>query len=79
MRNGWFYQGDHCITQSMTFVNENNQSTQKGIYKILEKKGLWPAKRLNLNYPKLKYFNCQVAAEYKIYVKGHKYNTCKVL
>ena len=78
LRNGWFYQGDHCITQSMNFLNENNQSTQKIIQKILDERELWPAKGLNLSCPKPKCFNCQAAAECKICVRGHKYDTCKV-
>ena len=68
LRNGWFYQGDHCIMQSMNFLNENNQSTQKSIQKILEERELWPARGLNLSCPKPKCFNCQVAAECKICV-----------
>ncbi len=31
----------------MTFINENNQNTQKDIQKILEKRRLWLAKGLN--------------------------------
>ena len=37
LRNGWFHQGGHCITQSMNFLNENNQWTQKGIQKFWRK------------------------------------------
>lgn len=44
----------------------------------MKKKELWPAKKLNLNCLKLKYFNCQVAANDKICVKGHKCDTYKI-
>ena len=45
--------------------------------KILEKQNLWSIKRLKLECSKPKYFYCQVVANYKIYIKGHKYNLCK--
>lgn len=62
----------------MNFFNENNQSTQKDIQKILKERGLWPTKRLNLSCLKPKCFNCQVAAEYKICIKEHKCDIYKI-
>lgn len=42
-----------------------NQSKKK-IQKILEERGLWLAKKLNLCYSKSQYFNHLVAVDYKI-------------
>lgn len=36
------------------------------------KKKPWLAKRLNLTYPKLKYFDFQI--EYKTFIKRYRYN-----
>lgn len=55
--NSWFDQGNDCIAQPMNFLNEKNQWTQKGIQKVFEERGLWPAKELNLSCPKPKCFN----------------------
>ena len=72
LRNGWFeHQGMRCI-QSMNFEDESGQWTQKGVQKVLEEKHLWPAGGLNLDCPKPKCFNCQVAADCKIGIKGYK-------
>lgn len=54
----------------MSFLNDKNKLVSKKIQQILEEKGLWPAKWLDLSCPKPKYFNCQVSAECKICVKG---------
>ena len=61
----------------MNFLNDKNQWLQKRIQKIFEERDLWPAKELNLSCPKLKYFNCQITTDCKIYVKGYKCDTCK--
>lgn len=62
----------------MIFRNEKNQSSHEEIQKVLEERELWFAKRLNLSCPKPKFFNCQVAADCKILMKGKKCNTCKI-
>ncbi len=54
----------------INFLNKKTQWTQKRIQKVLEEKRLGLAKKLNLSCPKPKCFNCQVAADYKIRVKG---------
>ena len=61
----------------MSYQGPNNSSVQKEIQQVLEERGLWPQRRLNLEYPKSKCFNCEVAANCKIYVKGHKCETYK--
>ena len=43
----------------------------------IRKKGFWLQKGLNLKYWKPKCFNYEVAANCKICVKRHKYETCK--
>ncbi len=76
LRNGWFDQEGVQITHSMTFCNEKGEITQKGVQKVLEKREVWPTGGLNLSCPKPKCFNCQIASECKICVKGHKCDTC---
>ena len=76
--NGWFYRHDIQVDQPIEFQKDNGQLTQKEIHKVLEKRNLWPAKKLKLECLKPKCFNCQLVAECKIYVKGHKYDSCKV-
>ena len=65
--------------RSLCFLNDKNQWTQKEIQKVVEERGLWPAKGQNSSCPKPKCFNCQVAADCKICVKGHKCDTYKAL
>lgn len=78
LRNGWYNHEGIRITYPMTFLNEKGKVTQKEVQKVLEKRGVWPISGLNLSCPKPKCFNCQVAAEYKICVKGHKCDTYKL-
>ena len=78
LRNGWFDHEGIRITHPMNFLNEKGKVTQKRVQKVLEERGVWPIGGLNLCYPKPKCFNCQVAAECKICVKGHKCDTCKL-
>ena len=78
LRNRWFHQGDLGITQMINFLNKKNQLTQKRILKVLEEKRVGLAKKLNLSSLKPKCFNYQVAADYKICIKGHKYGTCTI-
>ena len=78
LRNGWFDQGRTRITQPMNFLNDKNQWVQKEIQKVLEERGLWLAKKLNLSCPKPKRFKCQVSTDCKVCIKGHKCDTCKV-
>ena len=77
LRNGWFNSGDVRVDQPMVFQEPNGQWTQKGIQKVLEERNLWPVKGLKLECSKPKCFNCQVAADCKICVKGHKCDLCK--
>ena len=44
----------------------------------MEERNLWPSRGLNLECPKPKYFNCQVTVEFKICVKGYKYELYKI-
>ncbi len=62
----------------MNCQDNNRQLKPKGIEKILEEYDFWSIKGLNLEYVKPKCFNCQLVIEYKICVKGHKYNSYKV-
>ena len=77
LRNGWYDCGDVRVDQPMSFQEPNGQWTQKRIQKVLEERNLWTAKVLKLEYSKPKYFNCQVVADCKICVKGHKCDLCK--
>ena len=67
------------IIHPMNFQQENGQWIQKKIQKVLEERQIWPIRGQKLSYPKLKCFNCWVAADCKICIKGHKYNICKNL
>lgn len=75
--NWWFDCRDVRVDHPMIFQEPNGQWTQKGIQKVLEEQNLWPAKGLKLECSKPKCFNCQVAADCKIFVKGHKCDLCK--
>lgn len=62
----------------MTFFNDKGEVIKKRVQKVLKKRGVWLIRELNLNCLKPKCFNCQMATEYKIYVKKkHKYDTDK--
>ena len=78
LRNDCFEKGEVWIEQPTNYNEVSNQCILKKIQRILEEWNLWPSGRLNLEYPKLKCFNCQVIAEYKICVKEHKCELCKI-
>lgn len=74
--NGWFdHDGTHII-QPMSF-QDNSQWKPKKIQQILEEQNFWPTGGLNLECPKPRCFNCQVAADCKNCVKKHKCDLCK--
>lgn len=77
LRDGWFDQDSVRIIHPMNFQQENGQWIQKGIQRVLEERQIWPVGGRKLSCPKPKCFNCQVAADCKICVKGHKCDTCK--
>lgn len=77
LRNGWFEREGIRIEQPMSYQEANGSQFQKEIQWVLEERGLWPQKGLNLECSKPKCFNCEVAANCKICVKGHKCETCK--
>lgn len=77
LRNGWFEKDGMRVEQSMSFQEINRQFTQKKVQRVLEERSLWPHKDLNLECPKPKCFNCEVAANCKICEKGHKCDSCK--
>lgn len=77
LRNGWFEREGIRIEQPMSYQEADGSQVQKGIQRMLEEAGLWPQKGLNLECSKPKCFNCEVAANCKICVKGHKCKTCK--
>ena len=78
LRNGWFERGEVRVEQPMNYNEVNGQCIPKGIQRVLEERNLWPSRGLNLECPKPKCFNCQVTAECKICVKGHKCELCKI-
>ncbi len=47
------------------------------IQPILKKRQFWPTKSLRLIYFKSKCFNCQVAANCKIFIENNRYDSCK--
>lgn len=78
LRNSWFEKDGVWFKQLINYNEINGQCISKKIQNVLEERNLWPFGGLNLEYPKLKCFNCQVMAEYKICLKGHKYKLCKI-
>lgn len=44
---------------------------------MLEERKFWPQRGLKLEYPKPKCFNCEVMANCKDCIKGHRCDTCK--
>lgn len=72
LRNGWFIDNGIVINQPMSFQGPDGKWIQKGIQKV------WPAKSLKLECTKPKCFNCQVVADCKICIKGHKCDPCKI-
>lgn len=61
----------------MNIQEFNGTWTQKEIQMVLEERNLWPAKGLNLECMKLKYFNRLVAADCKVCEKEKRYDLCK--
>ena len=77
LRNGWYNLNGVRTVQPMSFQDEDGKWVQKGVQRILKERQLWPIRGLNLECPKPKCFNCQVAADCKTCIKGHKCNLCK--
>lgn len=73
----WYYKGTLRKVQLINFKDTNSSRTQKKVQRVLKKQKLWPAKELNLEYLKPKCFNCQFAADSKIFVKSHRRDFCK--
>ena len=73
--NSWFNYENIFISQPMYTVDTQEKEILKKIQKIIEETGIEPQKGLKLCYLKFKCFNCQVTAEFKIYIKGYK---CKI-
>lgn len=61
----------------MNYNEVNSQYIFKKIQKVLKKKFLWKCSSSNLKCLKLKCFNYQTLAKYKIYIKKHKCELCK--
>lgn len=47
LRNGWFDCENVRISQPMDFQDAQGKTVQKGIQRVLEERGIWPAKSLN--------------------------------
>ncbi len=77
LHNWWYYQDGLQKVQPMNFQDTDSSWTQKGVQRVSKKRKLWSTKGLNLECPKPKCFNCQVAADCKTCVKGHKCDLCK--
>lgn len=71
LRNWWYDLNGVRTVQPMSFQDEERKWVQKGVQCIVEERQLWPTRGLNLECPKPKCFNCQVAADCKICIKGH--------
>lgn len=71
LRSRWFEEKKERQIQPMAFQNKNEIWCQKKIQKILEEKSLWPQQGLKLKWVKPKCFNCEVAANCKVCIRGH--------
>ena len=78
LRNGWFEKDGARIIQPMSFQKEDGTWCQKGIQKVLEERTLWPQRGLKLECPKPKCFNCEVMANCKDCIKGHRCDTYNI-
>lgn len=82
LRNGWFRDGEATFCQEMWYTSTdpltgNQVRTQKGIQRVLQERGLWPAAGLNLECPKPKCQACKNVASCKVCIKGVKCDSCK--
>lgn len=77
LRDGWFYQDGIKTPQAMSFQLPNGTQCQKGIRRVLEERGLWPAQGLNLECPKSVCPNCEARSHCTSCVKGTRCDTCK--
>ena len=77
LRDGWYEGNSICIAHLMAFQNAWGKIIPKEIQHILQKRSLWPQGGLNLECPKSKCFSCEVAANCKLCVKGHRCDSCK--
>ena len=77
LRDGWYEKDGARIIQPMSFQKEDGTWCQKGVQQVLEERQLWPQQGLKLECSKPKCFNCEVMANCKICIKGHKCDTCK--
>lgn len=82
LRNGWFNKEDIVCPQEMSYLVDDPatgqpERVQKGIQRVLEERGLWPATGLNLECPKPKCGRCQEAANCKECIKGTRCDSCK--
>ena len=72
LRNCWYEKDNSQIEQLMSYQTITGQWIQKSVQWILEECGFWPCRSLNLECSKPKCFNCEVAANCKICMKGQK-------
>lgn len=77
LRTGWYEMNGIRYEQQMSFQDSDGKWVQKEIQKVLEERNLWPQEGLNLECPRPKCFNCQVAFECKMCIKGIRCDSCK--
>lgn len=77
LRNRWYKSDGIKYDQPMSFQELNGNWTPKGIQRVLEEQNLWPVGGVNLECFQPKCFNCQVASECKICIKGTRCDSCK--
>lgn len=81
LRDGWFDKEGQRQLQSMTFLGPDSLPeiivpVQKGVQMVLEERGLWPTKGLNLVCPTPECTNCQAMAKCKACIKGSRCSSC---
>lgn len=77
LRHGRYKINDIEYEQPMSFQDSSGKWIQKGVQRVLEERNLWPIGGVNLECVRPKCFNCQVASECKVCIKGTRCDSCK--
>ncbi len=63
--------------QPIWYLGSKRKQIPKSIQNVPTEKELWPATRLNLECPKPKFYNYQMMADCKLFIKDTRCQTCR--